>query len=119
MVVPVEVEVLNKTTNETTTHYEASWAIGGMGQGNVGAGAGAGISAHGAVGIIWGPLPDAAAFNGWAVGVTGEISHTYGIGFKAAIVYNTTTKLNNLIALATFDMGAEEGGSISGSLFYL
>ncbi len=118
IVVPLEVECYNKTTQESHTQYEASWAIGGIGQSNLGAGMGAGIGLHGAVGIIWGDLPDASALRGWALGVSGNLSDNLGIGFMSAIVFDSATKHDNLVALATYDLGVQAGGLVSASLFY-
>lgn len=125
IVVPLEVEVYDKTTEKTTTTYEASWAIGGIGQGGVGAGAGGGIAVRGALGLIWGHLPDASLLQGTALGIGGSISAVSGLGFKAAVLFNTSdqgknspAQTTNLIALATYDMGTQVSVTVEAEVFY-
>lgn len=118
IVVPIGIEMVDKITGESTFHYEASWSIGGFAQQGVGLGAGAGVSVHGAIGLIWGPLPDAAALQGPAVGISVNVAKYAGIGFKGAFIFNTITKQDNLIALLTYNIGAGENATVQASAFY-
>lgn len=118
IVVPIEVEEFNKLTGETKTYYEASWAIGGIGQGGVGVGGGGKVALHGAVGLIWGDMPNASALTGPAIGLSVSFGHIQGLGVKAAFALNTTTRHFNLIAMATYDVGAQAGTEVQGAAFY-
>ncbi len=118
ILVPIEIEQFDKLAKTTTTHYEISWAFGGFGQAGIGIGEGGGVSARGAIGLIWGKLPSAASLNGVAIGTTANLGFIEGLGCKIALVFNSTTQAHNLVAMATFDMGLSVGGTVEGSLFY-
>jgi hypothetical protein len=118
IVVPLEVECFDKISRQTNTYYEASWAIGGFGQTGIGVGEGVGVAARGAVGMIWGTLNEAKELNGPAVGITANFSALYGIGIKAALLYNMSTRSDNLIVMATLDVGTSATTSVSASIFY-
>lgn len=118
IVVPIEVERFDKVTRLVDKYYEVSWALGGFGQAGVGVGGGGGVVLRGAIGVIWGPLPEASALNGLAIGATANVGAVTGLGFKLAFVFNSTTHKHNLVALATYDMGAELSAGIEGSVFY-
>lgn len=125
VIVPVEVSVYDKTTGTTTTTYEASWALGGLGQGAVETGASTGIAVRGAFGLIWGHLPDATFLQGMAVGVGGGLSAVVGLSFKAAILFNSskgandgTDQTTNVIAMASYDMGIEASATVEAVVFY-
>ena len=118
IVVPYEVIQVNKLTGETITTYQASWAVGGLGQAGVTTGAGGGLAVSGAVGLIWGDLPEASSLRGTAIGVSGGITVIQGLVFKAALVINTATKKNNIVAMAAYNMGANISATIEASTFY-
>lgn len=118
IIVPLAVERFDKLTGETDNYYEASWNIGGFGQGGLNVGVGAGVFIRGALGIIWGDLPDATQLNGVALGMTVNVAAVQGLGFKAAILFNNDTKEHNLIAMATYDVGVIATAEIEGSVFY-
>lgn len=118
IIVPIQVERLDKITREVKTYFESSWALGGFGQGGMGVGIGESLGARGAIGMIWGPLPEAFALNGVAIGAVAHLSAVEGLGFKIALIFNTSTGGHNLVAMATYDMGLQAGTSIEGSFFY-
>jgi len=118
IVVPYEIVTTDKTTGETSVVYQASWAVGGLGQASVGAGAGGGITVRGAIGLIWGEIPDASLIQGTAIGASGNITLVQGLGFKAAILLNSATHEYNVFAMATYDMGIAVEADISASTYY-
>ncbi len=118
IIVPLAVERMDKLTGEIDNYYEASWSIGGFGQGGVSVGVGGGVFVRGAVGLIWGNLPDATQLTGVAVGLTANVAAVQGLGLKAAILFNNDTQGHNLIAMATYDVGTELTAEIEGSIFY-
>jgi hypothetical protein len=119
IVVPLEVEKFNKATGEITTHFEVSWSIGGIGQGNMGIGGSGTMAFHGAIGLIWGDMPNASTLTGPAIGMTVAVGQQgQGLGFEAAFVLNTTTQHYNLVSMVTYEAGAVEGISVRASAFY-
>jgi hypothetical protein len=118
IVVPLKVQQVDKVTGETSVYYEASWGIGGFAQQGIGAGVGGEISTHGAIGIIWGPLPDATILQGPAVGISADIAKVAGLGFKAALIFNSITNEKNVIALVTYNVGAAVDADVQPSVFY-
>lgn len=118
IVVPLQVERFNKKTGEVDTYYQASWSVGGIAQADIGMGAGAKVGFHGGIGLIWGDMPDASSLTGPAIGFTANIGYVHGLGVQAAFVMNTTTHHYNLVAMATYEVGASSTAAISGSAFY-
>lgn len=118
IVVPLQIDRIDKKTGATDTYYEVSWSIGGIGQGDVGMGAGAKIGVHGAIGLVWGDMPEASVLTGPGLGFSANIGYVQGLGVKAAFIFNTTTHHYNLVGMATFETGASTNADISGSLFY-
>lgn len=118
IVVPFEIETYDNVTGQTTKHYEASWALGGIGQQAAGGGVGGGLVVRGAIGLIWGDLPDASALTGLAIGASVNVAAFQGLGFKAAIVFNSSTQQDNLVAMATYDMGAEVNATTQVAMYY-
>lgn len=117
-VVPVQVERFDKSTGKLDIYYLVSWAIGGIGQVGAGLGEGANMTFQGAIGIVWGDLPNASALTGPGIGFSASLASIYGLGLKAAFVYNTTTQHHNLVTLATYEAGVGQGTSIDASGFY-
>ena len=118
IVVPYQLKTYDSVTGVTVINYGATWSIGGIGQQSAGAGAGGGLVVRGAVGIIWGDLPNASDLTGMAVGASGNVTAIEGFGFKIANVFNSTTHQNNLVAMATYDMGLELSTGVQGTMYY-
>ena len=53
-----------------------------------------------------------------AVGASGNVTAIEGFGFKIANVFNSTTHQNNLVAMATYDMGLELSTGVQGTMYY-
>jgi hypothetical protein len=118
IVVPLEVKRIDKITLVQKDYYECAWAIGGFGQAGIGIGGGGGAAFRGAAGLIWGPLPNPAGLLGFAVGAAADIKAVAGLGIKGAVVFNSSTKMHNLVAMGTFDIGAQVGGELHAAGFY-
>lgn len=118
IVVPLEVEEFDKLTGETSTYYEVSWNIGGIAQGGIGIGEGLNASFNGAIGIIWGDMPDSSELTGPGLGLSANVGAVQGLGVKAALVLNTTTRRCNLIAMATYAVGVQMTTEVGSEAFY-
>lgn len=118
-VAPYEIETVDNMTGETVVNYEASWSVGGIGQQAAGAGAGAGFVVKGAVGLIWGELGTSVDLSGFAVGVSASIEAVQGLGFKVANLFNQATGKNNLLAMATYDIGVEVSAGVQAAMYYI